>query len=1080
MLAAMASNTGAIQDGLAAAASAAMAQVAANTKKIKRTLNGRKSAAVQFINGQTGQIATVLGQTAANAIAQSQSQTQILQNAAVGIPVTLAPATGAPPDSLPSGGGGVSGGAPMPAPAPTLPNGTPLWAVLIDCNASPPKGQVAGGALVQQLMAAGYVAIFTGSSADVSAYVGGNGGIQNIIDSTCPQSGGSATAGGGATSGGSAVPQPGCVLPVGCGITSTWLGTDGSQIDSLNFLFTVGVQYTLIAFTWGTAVYKPTGTWTFVARSPDGQPDKDCLIQRAIAAQGLPADCGVSPVTTPTNPVTVPTSPLPIPTSPGCPPPPACPAATTPVTPSSGCAITLPELTCAVAPDGKLPPVGSEQWCACLQSVIDWLAGIGDQFASFLDNVAGNDTQGGTLGAMAQVFNKQFGSLSPFFDIANLQTIISNSDNDIQCAYSSVVQLAEQLGDKVGGPLLGLSLARTLLGILKRLRFGWDIAVWITLDIDIEIRPLSTLLDYCEHYVFPWELPAVGDSIECYLKQTAPVEQIKCWMSCQGANFDIFYPVIDARRERLSVEEWIQYQRRIGEDDPSIANTLPSYGFIRDEDIAGQMEMSYELPSISDHLHWLQRNVFDDAYVQQYSLLEGFDTKFWPKFGDQLHALGMREEYAQLHYAAHWVIPSVGQLEEMMFRLRPGRVDPSIQFTKDDLINLLAEQDVAPWYRPRLSAIAFRTIPLRQLNQAAQSGAFDHTEMVARYQDIGYSAADAETLATSTEHLAARQLASASHGYTAALVSELAQYGQISKADANAYLNPQGFDAAKVDQLFTASADRRILAERKKHDEGTVNDYAKLALAAYEDGSATSDGARSALLDAGYSARAADLAIQTADLRVRKATIDAAAASVHKAFRYGAVDAVGATTALLAAGITQTMAGVYVQRWQLEMSVPRLSASSAAVLRWAKKGIMSVANARIRLVNLGWSPGDADLNLAEIEQAIRQAQQLAAQKRAKALAQAQKAAQSAIKAAQKESCRVYSAGKMIRWYALRIIDDATFTARLTQCGYDAVAITGLLREAEVARAAKDVSAAKKGSAGVEYTGPGAVAGGPSA
>ena len=749
----------------------------------------------------------------------------------------------------------------------------------------------------------------------------------------------------------------------------------------------------------------------------------------------------------------------------------SCPVITSQPVPAPGCSsVAIPDIL----------TVGSPAFCAAKNDLRTSFVQIGQWAIDLInsadiDGVLKGETSLTFTGAVTQpqnvVASLLFDALQGWFSDKTVNAL-NQMKGVVACWYGALKAANTCHITEV----MALCLVRAAIEGLQRMRIGWDIGLWATVDLTMHIDPLVKVLDYLIADSCPAEIPSAGEAMEAYIHGRITEDLAKCWLSLRGCSWEVWHPIIVTRMRQITEEEYIQYGRRIGAEDTEIQDGLRHWGLLTEASRKAKMFVYDQLPSVSEVLQFLQRNVFDSQYVADYGLLEGYSERFYPRYGTGLRALGVTDQTMRDHYAAHWVMPSIGQLSEMMQRLRPGRVPIGIEFTPNDFNRLLAEQDIAPWFRKKLEAIAYRTIPLRQLNQAAQQGRFDHDELQARWQDIGFNAMDAGTLADTTLVTAARQLASAGKGYTAGLVADLAEYGLITKVDANSYLNPQGFNAAAVDQLFQAAGAKAELARRKKHDEGTVNAYAALALQAYEDGTVDAANATQALSNAGYSPDAASLAISTIDLRVRKATVDLAVTTIHKAYRFGAVDANGALNALIIAGVVQPMATTYVNRWQLEMSVPRVAASTAAVLRWTKKGIMSVPQAAIRLANLGWSSGDINLQLLEIEQEINQANSLAASKKAKQLAQAQKAAQSALKATQRESCKIFSPSKMLRWYALRIIDDTEFKRRLTQCGYDATGIGDLFKEAEVARAAADLKAKKKGPAGIEYTGQGAITG----
>src|SRR5205085_2634348 len=193
-------------------------------------------------------------------------------------------------------------------------------------------------------------------------------------------------------------------------------------------------------------------------------------------------------------------------------------------------------------------------------------------------------------------------------------------------------------------------------------------------------------LDYVLNYVCASEAPTPSEAVEAYLRDYIKYDQYACILRMHGFDPDTQEPFTKARSEKLNPKEAIQWVRRHGLDSDRESAALRALGFYDTDQREAFKELYDELPSIGDHLEWLRKNVFDDKYVEDFKLMEGFEERFWPKFGGQLRALGMTKENASLHYAAHWINPSFSQQFEMVQRLRPGRVDPRLVFSRDDLL----------------------------------------------------------------------------------------------------------------------------------------------------------------------------------------------------------------------------------------------------------------------------------------------------------------------------------------------------------------------------------------------------------
>lgn len=594
-----------------------------------------------------------------------------------------------------------------------------------------------------------------------------------------------------------------------------------------------------------------------------------------------------------------------------------------------------------------------------------------------------------------------------------------------------------------------------------------------TAGISPFLVPLIELIDRAIAYVAPAELPGIAEVIESYLGNQITEDQAKCLMRLNGVNWDVWYPAIRARREMPTVPEYIQAARRLGADDDTILQGLRYFGFLDQNEAKSRLLVYDQLPTISDVLHFLQRNVFDPDYVRDFGLMDGFATRFWPRYGPGLRAIGVQQQTAEDHYAAHWINPSIGQLAEMVQRLRPGRVDPSVQFTANDFLRVLAEQDVAPFFRERLRQTSFRTISVRYLQQLAQQHLLDEAELVQRWQDLGNSPKDAPILGKMTWQMGQRQRAQYMKGYTPSVVAKLWPAGQIDRPTAYQVLKPLGMEPADVDTLLDVSTKEVIAAQYEKHTIKSIADYASLAVKAYRDGVVSAADAVAALQRAGYSVDAATLEIQSADLEAKVANINTARKAIRSAFLRGELNAADALNALTLAGVLPGPAATDVSLWTLQLTVPRKAQSRSMILKWAKDGIISVANAETRLLNLGYSPDTVGLDILDLAQTIKAAQAAAASRRAAQLARAQAAAQRALTATQKSFCKLYTPAKMKLWYAERIIDESTYRDRLIKCGYSAEQIQLSFEEAQVARAKRDDESRKKGPSGIEYTGPGA-------
>ena len=953
-----------------------------------------------------------------------------------------------------------------------------------------------------------------------------------------PQAG--ALAPGGAT-GGQRVPVPGGFQGFGCtqGVPITWLshpnaiqpgtcgelginyqcqGTDGQPAFCVSLLRWVSGQPTLTPCVYGSPNFDVHGTITEQLPSPLG--DIDAVYK--VASDGFPGfvsvhcppGTAVPPVPPPPVAPPIPPPPPPVP-QPG-PAPQPVPPATPPESPP-GAICPVPPALCPPAPGkdwacftGKVPDIlriGSDDFLASVdqlrvdftnlgRQIVTWVGGLSvDDPLQIPGVTAPAEIPVNTSGGPSSIPSPVPGPLSWVTDLVTLRSAVFEANKgaegkDIKDKIRQAIScwwslLASSTACNLAEVIL-LSVVREFVRILKGFEIGWDLGIWAVKVIELEIPPLEKVLEYLIDNACPAEIPKEGDIIETWLKGAYTDEQARTLLSLRGVDMDVWAAVIYARREMLSPEEFIQWGRRNDVADNVIQDGLRMLGFVDPNDRAAKYGLYDELPTIQDHLLWLQRNVFDNAYVTDFNLLDGFATQaeiqqlpgygnyqvgpdapprnFWDAFGHDLHALGMKQEYAALHYAAHWLMPSPGERQEMVFRLRPDAVPANLVFTEADYLRTLAEQDVAPYFRRRLAEIAYRVYPLRQLNAAVQQGRLDRDAVIAAMQDMGFRLDKATIVADTIITQGRRTAASAAHGFTASVVAKLAPYGLISADDADKYLTPQGFTRDQINELFVV-ADLELQQKRTaSYGQQSLKGYAALVLKAYGEGAATEDEALRALQSAGYPDDAATLELRQEDLKQRWEALKAAIKSVRYAFLHGEIDAAGAAAALAAAGVAGPRIPQYVTQWQLAFTVPRIAATKSEILRFAKEGIISIPVAEVRLANIGVSPSDIQLYVLELTQTIEQARLKAQARAARELRAAQLAAQRVLDQTRNKFCKWYSDAKMIRWYAHRYIEESTFRDRLTFCGRPPEAIQLLFDEAVAARAKVDEANAKAGKA----------------
>ena len=482
--------------------------------------------------------------------------------------------------------------------------------------------------------------------------------------------------------------------------------------------------------------------------------------------------------------------------------------------------------------------------------------------------------------------------------------------------------------------------------ISKTAGASWDIAQYVV--------PTIQLLDLCIHFTGPTEVLSTAEILDLWVRGQLTDAEAEVRVRLNGGVWEEAKRTFAARTERAQSEQYIEYARRNGLGADYIATRLKERGVSDPFDQQVITTLYDELPTIQDHLHWLQRNVYDLGYVRDFYLLEGFAddatvnalqggpspphvaiqvaTTFWGQFGADLRALGYTQQRAANDYAAHWILPAPGQLAEMKQRLRAGRVPDDLVFTTDQYLRSLAEQDVAPFYRKRFEAISYNVVTLRYVKSLVRFGRITVDEADGFLQDQGYRPDQSRLLAEAIEIESARQNATQGHGFPPPVLAKLLAEDSVTEQFVRDKLTAQGYTGPQQDELI-----ERVRVEQK--------------------------------------AVGVQLIVK----------------AVHSGYHSGAIDTPEAQRQLVAAGLEVPRILMLMEDWAKEGQARRNPASRAELIQWLRDGLLSVQEFATRARFLGFTEDDVARIVTETSRgltaAAAKARAAAAQKAAAAASQ---------------------------------------------------------------------------------------------
>ncbi len=226
----------------------------------------------------------------------------------------------------------------------------------------------------------------------------------------------------------------------------------------------------------------------------------------------------------------------------------------------------------------------------------------------------------------------------------------------------------------------------------------------------------------------------------------------------------------------LPAYENIEGYRRGFITEEVLTSKLQANGLSND-DIELIRSIALRLPPIQDLILFSVRGVFDveesrrfgefeglpadyeEAFIEQFGQGGGDFSTQVGEFGKVAQQLGLSKEWVSAYWASHWRLPSLGTAFQMFHRLNPEIVEAEaselradgfepdeITFDRESLDRLVRSSDYSGYWRPKLSAIAYRPLTRVDVRRMHKLGVLDDSAVRRSYLKLGYSPTDADRM----------------------------------------------------------------------------------------------------------------------------------------------------------------------------------------------------------------------------------------------------------------------------------------------------------------------------------------------
>ena len=244
--------------------------------------------------------------------------------------------------------------------------------------------------------------------------------------------------------------------------------------------------------------------------------------------------------------------------------------------------------------------------------------------------------------------------------------------------------------------------------------------------------PLGRWTEQLQNRIFPNALPDIFTLADMYMRRGITDEEYFAAAKRQG--FDAEWATYFAAgvQQWLNVSDYISAWRR-GIISENVLEAKFEALKIPVDDYDTIKQVTEYFPNPQDLVRFAVREVYSPQIVHQFGMMQDLPEEFL----QEAKKAGLPDEQARNYWASHWLLPSVSQGLEMFQR----RV-----ISWETLNSLLRAQDVMPFWRDKITSIAYNPLTRVDVRRMYGMGVLNKQQVYESYLDVGYSPVNAQRL----------------------------------------------------------------------------------------------------------------------------------------------------------------------------------------------------------------------------------------------------------------------------------------------------------------------------------------------
>jgi len=288
-----------------------------------------------------------------------------------------------------------------------------------------------------------------------------------------------------------------------------------------------------------------------------------------------------------------------------------------------------------------------------------------------------------------------------------------------------------------------------------------------------------------------WSIPNAMLLVQGDLMQKMSTDDILKNISIADIKPEYAKTYLDAILTKPASQDIIAYELRRDPLLSNLDNELRRIG-IHENYFPVYKELAQQIPPVADIITMAVREAFTPTIAAKFGQYEDFPEPLREWAGKK----GLSAEWAERYWASHWSLPSPNQGFEMLHR---GIIN------NDELNMLLRALDVMPFWREKLTGIAYRRLTRVDIRRMYSLGVLNETEVYEAYSEQGYNERDAGRMSDFT----VKQTLAAQSKFTATNIITAYSNYIITRSEAASLLREVGVRDENISFVISSAEYKR-------------------------------------------------------------------------------------------------------------------------------------------------------------------------------------------------------------------------------------------------------------------------------